>query len=337
MKELLTTYPKKTITLTDLEKLLKPYINTYEEFSNTILSLESEEVLVMVKSKGRTVRAPSLALQYRIDKGLLAVDHHREIQRYRNVFHPSINLDDYYRKVPSIWQDDLPYIQKVDEYIKNNSFPAEQAPAPERSFELVGDEKWLAEKGGKELLERIGVFNKLRIIPVSDPLMFAINPINIHKNTQFHLIVENKTTYQGLLPALPETEFSTLIYGKGKSVIKSIEQFSIQYPIDGSHQFFYFGDIDREGLLIWYALTKRQPAKLALPFYRACLKKTSAKGKEYQKESIEAQNSFLSFFLPEEQDKINKQLAEGKYYPQEILQTKELQKIWRESDWKVLI
>ncbi|ERI08896.1 Wadjet anti-phage system protein JetD domain-containing protein [Aneurinibacillus aneurinilyticus] len=337
IKKLLSIYPKRTITLTQLEELMKPYIDTYGEFSNIILNLESEEVLGMVKSKGRTTRTPSLALQYRIDKRLLATNHHMALQRFRNVLHPSINIDAYYRKDPSIWQSDLPYIQKVDEYIKKYSFPTEKVPAPERSFELVGDEKWVVEKRGKELLEQIGVFDKLNIIPVSEPLMFAINPTNIQNTTQLHLIVENKTTYQGLLPALVEAEFSTLIYGCGKSVIKSIEQFSIQYPLNAHHQFFYFGDIDREGLLIWHSLTKRQPTYLALPFYRACLEKTAVEGKEYQRESEEAQNLFLSFFLPEEQDKIRKLLAEGKYYPQETLKTEELQKIWRESDWKALI
>ncbi|TWI58189.1 Wadjet anti-phage system protein JetD domain-containing protein [Halalkalibacter nanhaiisediminis] len=337
IKKRLATYPKRTITLTQLEELIKPYIHTYEQFADTILQLESEEVLGMVKAKGRTARTPSLALQYRIDKSLLAMNHHKELQRFRNLLHPSINIDDYYRKDPSIWQNDLATILKVDEYIKTYSFPSEQVPAPERSFEIVGDEKWLVEKGGKELLERIGVFNKLKIIPVSEPLMFAINPTNIQNSIQLHLIVENKTTYQGLLPALVETEFSTLIYGSGKSVIKSIEQFAIQYPLEADHQFFYFGDLDREGLMIWYSLTKRQPVHVALPFYLACLAKEAVAGKDYQREHIEALEVFLLFFLPKQQDVIRMLLAEGKYYPQEILKTQELQMIWREADWKALM
>ncbi|MEX2104468.1 MAG: hypothetical protein WD907_03940, partial [Bacilli bacterium] len=76
IKWLLSTYPKKTITLAQLEELMKPYFQTYEEFSNTILYLESDEVIRMVKSKGRTSRTPSLALQYSIDKSLLVANHH---------------------------------------------------------------------------------------------------------------------------------------------------------------------------------------------------------------------------------------------------------------------
>ncbi|WP_100402899.1 Wadjet anti-phage system protein JetD domain-containing protein [Bacillus sp. FJAT-42315] len=330
----LSTYSKRTVSLNELEQLLNDYFDTYEAFSDTILKLESEGVLEMVKSKGRTGRVPSLALQYRINKSLLVADYHKELQRYRYILHPAINLDEYYRKDSSIWAQDLAYIQKVDTYIKQYSFPTEPVPAPERSFEVVGDEKWIVEKGGKELLERIGVFERLHIIPVSEPLMFAINPTNIQSNRQLHLIVENKTTYQGLLPALTETEFSTLIYGSGKTVIKSIEQFSIQYPVNADHHFFYFGDIDREGLKIWHSLSKKQTAIPALPFYRACLEKVSVKGKGYQSENIQAQEAFLGFFSRQEQERVRTLLAKGEYYPQETLKTKELQKIWRESDWR---
>jgi hypothetical protein len=337
IKKILSIHPNKTITLPQMQKFMTPYFNTYEEFSKAVLQLEAEEVLTMVKSKGRTSRTPSLALQYRIDKSLLSAHHHKELQYFRNILHTSISLDDYYRKDPSIWQFDLPFIQKIDDYIKTHGFPLEPVPAPERSFELVGDEKWLTEKDGKELLERVGLFERMMIIPVSEPLMFAIHPNKINCDVQLHLIVENKTTYQGLLPALCETEFSTLIYGCGKSVIKCIEQFSLQYPVEADHHFFYFGDLDREGILIWHLLNKRREVALALPFYRACLNKPQVKGKGYQREQVDAQELFLTYFSRDEQTAICDLLGEGMYYPQETLKTRELQTIWRDSDWRVLM
>jgi hypothetical protein len=212
------------------------------------------------------------------------------------MLHPSINLDEYYRQDPSVWKKDLPFLLKIDQYLKQTSFPKEQVPAPERSYELVGDEKWIVEKGGKEILERIDLFLLLKIIPVSEPLMFGINPNKLNEKTQYHLIVENQTTYQGLLPVLTKTIFSTLIYGAGKAAVKSIEQFSMQYPIEANHQFFYFGDLDREGILIWYSFNQKEKATLALPFYLACLEKEAAIGKEYQKEHNMALEQFLDFF-----------------------------------------
>ncbi|QTN01143.1 hypothetical protein ERJ70_18750 [Sediminibacillus dalangtanensis] len=286
MKEALALYPKKTIDINTLQELSSPFFDSYEAFANEVIALENLGILTMVKSKGRSPRKPSVALHYRINSAKLKKGHHHSIQQYRVQFHSAINLDYYYQQDPKQWQKDLPYLQKIDQYIKMKGFPKEAIPAPERSYEIAGDEKWITEKKGKELLERVRVFDKMQVMPVSDPLQFAINPGQIQTPTQRHLIVENKTTYQGLLPAIKQTAFATLIYGKGKAIIQSIEQFDRQYPVAASHQFFYFGDIDREGIAIWHNLAKKVEMRLALPFYRKCLEKQPAQGKEYQRQRI---------------------------------------------------
>ncbi|MET1249392.1 Wadjet anti-phage system protein JetD domain-containing protein [Sporolactobacillus sp. STCC-11] len=333
----LTEFSKKTVELGELEKLLTPFFQTYETFADRILQFEKENVLIMVRSTGRTIRTPSLALKYRINKSALSGDYHQELQHYRAKLHTAINLDGYYRADPSLWENHLPYLLKIDRYLKTHGFPTDLVPAPERSYELVEDEKWIDEKGGKELLEKIGLYARLTIIPVSDPLMFAINPLKLNEKEQYHLIVENKTTYQGLLPVLKETNCATLIYGCGKAVVKSIEQFSMQYPIDAEHHFLYFGDLDREGLSIWYSLNQKQAARPALPFYLACLKKAPAVGKAYQRSRSLATEQFLAYFSEQQAERIRTMLHDGKYYPQEILKTRELQHIWRGTDWKSLI
>ncbi|ADU29355.1 Wadjet anti-phage system protein JetD domain-containing protein [Evansella cellulosilytica] len=333
IKKELIAFGKRTINLNELEEVIKPYKHTYEDFSSTILQLEEDNIISMVKSKGRTTRKPSLAKQYRIDKSALTENYHKELQYYRAQLDPSISIDKYYGN-PSDWKTDLPYILKVDEYLKKNFYPTDKVPAPERSYELVGDEKWITENSGKSLLEKINVYDKLNIIPVSDPMMFAINPLKLAESKQLHIIVENKTTYQALLPVITETEFSTLVYGSGKKVIKSIEQFELQYPIKATHQFFYFGDIDREGINIWYSLTKQLEVKLAIPFYLECLKKEAALGKGYQKSNGEAEDKFIRFFPENVREQISTLLKNGKYHPQETLNTNELQKVWRESFWR---
>ncbi|WBL16847.1 DUF2220 family protein [Sutcliffiella sp. NC1] len=330
MKKFLNTYSKKTIGLTELEHMFTSSFQSYEQFAKVVLKLEKSAILVMVKSKGRNSRIPSLAFQYRINKSLLVEDFHQELVQYRRRFHSSIILDEYYSKDQSLWKQDLPFIEKIDVYLKQNSFPTDRVPAAERSYEIVGDEKWIDEKGGKELLERIKLFDKLHILPVSDPLMLAVHPSNLSNDIQYHLIVENKTTYQGLVEVLKETDFSTIIYGKGKAVIASIEQFPFQFPIKADHRFLYFGDIDREGISIWYSLNEKRRVELALPFYNACLKKSPAKGKEYQKERLVALESFVNCFETNQQEQIKTLLANGQYYPQESLNTKELQQIWRD-------
>nr|WP_171038239.1 Wadjet anti-phage system protein JetD domain-containing protein [Aquibacillus sediminis] len=338
MKKQLATFRRKTIALSELEQLIEPPLHTYEDFAQRIIQLEEDKVLSMVKAKGRNNRTPSLAFQYRINKSLLMEDYHKQLQSYRTTLHPLIDLDDYYSKDPAVFQNDLVFLSMIDNYLRTEGLPIEPVPAPERSYQLAGDEKWIVEKGGKEVLERIKLFDALKIIPVSEPLMFAVNPYKMQVADQYHLVVENKTTYQGLLPALPDTMFSTLIYGSGKAVIKSIEQFSMQYPVKASHHFFYFGDLDKEGIAIWHHFHHKQSALPALPFYLACLQKTPAKGKVYQQENLQALQNFLSYFSKaEEQQTIQALIDDGMYHPQETLKTKELQQIWRESDWTSLI
>lgn len=331
LKEKLLQFSRKTITLDELQRLA-PKQQTYEQFATNIINLEQENILEMIQSKGRNSRTPSLAFRYRIKKQLLNEAYYKELQQYRIKFHNSIDLDAFFKLDAKTWHTDLPFIIKINAYIQQNGFPTKRVPAPERSFELVGDEKWI-EQAGEELLRRINLWDKLKIMPVSDPLMFAINPFKINEKSTCHLIVENKTTYQALLPVLPTSVFATLIYGAGKKIERGIENFDSQYPTQSVQHFFYFGDIDREGINIWNRLNEKRPAKPALPFYNACLQKNEAYGKTNQTKNEAALHAFLTYFHEHESEKIKQLLAKGAYYPQEVLKTDELQQILLTNDW----
>lgn len=333
-KKQLLQYKKKTIFLTDLEKMVGKQPLRYVTFAEEILKLEEEDILQMVKAKGRNRNTPSLAYQYRINRALLNKDYHAELHRHRFKFDHSMNLDAYFSLDETTWTNDLPYLEKINTYITENGFPEAEAPAPERSFELVGDEKWLVEGQGSEVLARIDLWEKFKIMPVSDPLMFAVHPALINQETHLHLIVENKTTYQALLPILTNTVFTTLIYGSGNKITKSIENFPNQLPIEGRHTFYYFGDIDQSGITIWHSLNIRREVLPATPFYQACLQKNAAFGKTNQRPNEKALEEFLQFFPATVKEKIRKLLADGAYYPQEVLKTSELQAIWEGAAWR---
>jgi len=337
LHEKLVKYRKQKISISDLERMVGRSASTYTKFAEQILKLEETGYLSMVKSTGRNQRTPSLANQYRIHKNLFNQEYHRELQRYRLTFNDAINLDGYFNVDRSTWEKDLPYLEKIHTYIEANGLPKDEAAAPERSFELVGDEKWISEQQGEEVLHRVQLWDRLRIFPVSDPLMFAINPNQVDKDKQLHLIVENKTTYQALLPIITQTNFSTLIYGSGNKIPKSIENFPNQFPVVAKHIFFYFGDIDHSGITIWHSLNNREPAIPALPFYQAALRKEKVHGKTNQRPNEQALISFVAYFAKKQQKQIRALLAEGAYYPQEVLKTKELQKIWEGSSWNQLI
>src|SRR5690606_27951704 len=170
--------------------------------------------------------------------------------------------------------------------------------APERSFQLVGNEKWITDLGGHALLKRLGLWDLLRVHPVSDPLMFAVNPNAATKcppSLYLHFIVENKTTFQALLPMLPSSQFSTLIYGCGNKITGNIDMFPLQFPATVyDHRFYYFGDLDYEGIRIWYETNKQQAIIPALPFYEACLAQPYAMGKTNQRRNDAAVEAFVT-------------------------------------------
>lgn len=330
LKEKLLLFKRKTIKLEELEKLT-PQQESYQVFADDILALEACGILTMMPSKGRNPRSPSLAYHYRIKKSLLNESYYKELQNYRIKLHNDINLDYYFKSDIKTWRQNLPYLEKINQYIEAKGFPVQEAPAPERSFELVGNEKWI-EEGGEEVLQRIQLWDKLKIMPVADPLMFAVNPNQMDAAIQRHLIVENKTTYQALLPALTSSSFATLIYGSGNKVVKSIENFHNQFPVEADHRFFYFGDLDREGIAIWHRLHQKQTVTPALAFYGACLKKQAVLGKTNQTKNKGAIQAFIAYFPDEQAQRIQRMLEEGAYYPQEVLKTEELQEIYLDGE-----
>ncbi|MFY3790425.1 Wadjet anti-phage system protein JetD domain-containing protein [Ureibacillus sp. MALMAid1270] len=329
----LFTFSKTYITLNDLEKM-GPNYQTYEQFSTAILRLEEQGILQAVKSAGCNGKTPSLAYKYRIHYSKLKKDVHKDIEKFSLSIHPALKLDDYFRSLPQKWEADKPYIEKIDKYIKTYGLPTNEVPAPERSLALVGDEKWIQEKNGQKLLESIKIWDQLKIVPVHDPLSFAINPSLINNQIHYHLIVENKTTFDGLIGKITDTPFTTLIYGQGYKITKSIEHFKKQFPVPtASHLFYYFGDIDWEGIKIWHLLTQKIDAIPALYFYRAVLKKQAIPVRTNQVKNETANERFYSYFNDHEKRELQTILTNNYYYPQEVLSSSELKQIWSESDW----
>ncbi len=101
------------------------------------------------------------------------------------------------------------------------------------------------------MLERLGAWEQLKVVPVSDPLMLAVSPsIGFDSKNHLHFIMENKTTFQGLMPELPKLSFSSLIFGYGK-IVGNLGMLRLQYPVQGAEQeLYYFGDLDLEGITV---------------------------------------------------------------------------------------
>lgn len=329
----LKTYKKRTIPLSDLEQQIKEDAN-YNVFASIIQGLTDKQILLPVKSHGTNGKSNPLFNTYRVIKANLRESLNSEIQGYSIMVNPEINLDTYFSLSEEEWNKDLPYIKKINSYLNKNGLPSNYVTIPERSFQLVGDEKWIDEKDGKRLLERIKLWDKLNITTNPDPLMMAVNPLRFAKSRHIHLVVENKATFYALLGTIEETDFTSLIYGAGWKIASNIDRLPTQIGLDKDvHKIYYFGDIDAEGISIWHWLYEKYKIGLGLPFYKTLLRKDYSIGKETQQKNVEAIERFKAYFSEEERVIIDKLINKQGYLPQEGLKKEELIDIWRKNLW----
>jgi hypothetical protein len=326
-------YSKKTVSLGELENLAAGDTR-YEDFVVVVLEHTNAGVLQPVKSHGKSLKNSLLHNSYRIVKSKLPLNHHQDIQNCQLALDPHINLDPYYNLPAASWEQERPWVKMIDIYLKKHGLPTVPASVPERSYQLVEDEKWIEAGGGKAFLERINLWEAMRIISQPDPLMLAVNPHAWQRETLLHLAVENKTPFHALLDTLPNTEFLSLIYGAGWKITADIVLLDKQLGTAGRpRRIYYFGDLDYEGISIWYALYRSCAARPAVEFYQALLQRPAAQGKEYQRCNDQALQNFLDFFTLDQAEQISQVLTAGRYYPQEGLSRTELADIWRNTKW----
>ncbi|OFI06014.1 hypothetical protein CLOACE_13950 [Clostridium acetireducens DSM 10703] len=335
----LKSYKKSTIKLGELENLVSGDI-TYNEFAKSIKRLVNENILIQKNPNNNNGKEISLPYKFGINRYELRKEHVNKIQKYELKISKEIDLQEYFNLNENMWNKDLPYIEKINDYINKKGFPRNYTTAQERSFNIVGDEKWIDEKGGRKILERIKIWEKLNIVNNSDPLMLAINPKKLKtsskqllKITYYHLIVENKATFLELLDVLKDTKFTSLIWGSGWKIVANITMLEKQLGVQGEHKIYYFGDLDNEGISIWNSLNEKVNAFLAVEFYRKLINKNYSLGKETQIEDYNALKNFFEFFSDKENEKIKNILNKGGYLPQEALNKNELRDIWRNTNW----
>lgn len=327
----LKAYKNSSITLGKLEQVC-PGATTYEEFAAALLSLEEQGVLKRIDSSGENFKNPSLANKYTIKKDAFKL-YQQQIKQLQLTVHPLMSLDRYYKLNEKEWERDFKYIKKIDAYLKNHGLPQLPASMPQRSYELTADEKWL-EAGGVKVLERLGVLEQLKIETTPDPLMFSVAPQKFGASVHLHLVVENKTTYYALADILGDTPFTSLIYGQGWKAAANLIYLPKQLNLpECEHKIYYFGDLDAEGIRIWWSINNKIKVKPAIPFYLALLARQAEYGKQTQRLDRHSLEEFLTYFKQDEGQQLSNLLTEGRYYPQEALSKNELQEIWRNSVW----
>lgn len=322
-------YKKVTITLGQLSKIFSD-INNYDEYYKEINSLVDEEILIPIKTSGDNGFLKPLSNKYKINKLKIEARKIDAINKKNISTLNEISLESYFTLPLEEFEKDMKYIDMIDAYIRCKGLPLKKL-APEISYEFTGNEKWIETGSGKQVLTRLGLWEKVVSLGVPDPIAFSINKKLLSNELHKHLIIENKSPYIHLMNIVNETIYNTIIYGQGWKITKGLELFKMQYPFGEKHEFYYFGDIDREGILIYNSLKEYFDIKPAKEFYEEFYDKKWSIGKNNQSYNSLAINSFvedLKTFIEDERPLyIIEMLKNGYYQPQEYLTKIELEKI----------
>ena len=322
----------KRITLDELEKREKAV--DYHGLYEAVISLIESGQIKPIKASGFNGKKPALYKEYKIVEIEKDFSQYEEEISYLLV---SMISTDYYLHHLKQYEEDRKWILLLNDFLKSNRQKL-QVPKSlnERSFEIWHREKFLKEEDGKKVLKRCGMtLEQLNVYETTEPLAYYVHTRNIPQNM---LLLENKDTFYSLRKRMLsenncflQMEFGTIIYGAGKGIYRSFQDFSIcaePYMKDKGNSLYYLGDLDYEGILIFETLVERfAGGVLICPFvqgYLAMLQKAETLGFEKLPEMKEGQNRnvgnlFYSYFTEEYLKKLQKLLEMGRYIPQEIL------------------
>ncbi len=325
------------------ETELREYIRSsdYNEYFEAINSLVKNGTIAPIKSSGSNGMNPPLYKRYSIIKPRL--DYGELIPEIR-LLQGRLNIEGYLAN-PDKYVKHKYWLSLVDTYLKTFSCMLDTPISiNERSFQLFGKEKVLKEDS--ELADVLNFNHGLREI-----LNYYETPEPFFTYDTFHgdnasnvrniLIIENKDTWHTLrrimasgLNTIAGVRFDSLIYGEGKKITRkkdSLTEFSYSFYGDSPICYYYFGDLDYEGICIAQDLIKANPLlriEVFKPLYIAMLEET---GKldlplPYTKENQNRRSVdwFIELFEKARQDRIMDILQSGSYIPQEILNRQNL-------------
>lgn len=327
IKDKLLSYKNKTIKIEDIYKLIG-YME-YEDFVEIINTCIEDKILEPIKSSRTNGRRPALYNKYRILKE--SIDYSAVLEDIK-LLHPTFNHTKY-KENPENYLKYKKEIDLLSKFLwKNGSSLKTPMSINERSFQIWGKEKFLKDSS---VVKSIFQYNDwdLRLLNYYEtPEPFFEYIFSSEKNMNI-LIVENKDTWFSLRKIMREDKlnylyryYNVLLYGEGKKIIRKSGRL-VEYDklLSGSNnKYFYFGDLDYEGIDIYQTLIKYNSElniNLCTELYLLMLKESSKfnlpKMKKGQKK-IDI-SLFLKNFKEDEVKVIVNILENGFYIPQEIL------------------
>lgn len=327
----------KQITLDELGKKFK--LQDYRELYNKILELITENQIKPIKASGLNGKKPALYRKYWLLEETKDYSNYIDELLYQYV--PIISTE-YYLKHLEQYDEDRKWLQLLNIYLKKYEYRlAKPAAMNERSFDIWHREKFLKEEQGNKILKRCKLDIKiLNIYETTEPLAYYVHT---KKTPQNMLILENKDTFYSMrmrmlggIDDILGIEIGTLIYGAGKGIHRSFQDFDFcgePYMKKEENVILYLGDIDYEGIGIFEKFVQLFGAKYHIkPFFQGYSKmidkayeigiESLPRTKEGQNQNIG--NVFFNYFDDKRTSQMKRILEEMKYIPQEILKLEDL-------------
>lgn len=276
--EKLKKYGKKTISKMDLENLFA--VSSVEELFGIIDVLSKQQILSPIKgSKTNGNRVYPIYLKYKV---LVPQDTYEKELEEIYALHPLLRNNDYLMKKPEEYKKYRSLLQKLDRYLFNRNKSAISISRKERSFEIFDEEKILDNNHFCSLLERCGITSN--ILAFYDTPEYCFNDyIPERKSNMTLLICENKDIWFNIRRMMFENHTMNIfdinidgvVYGCGNKISGKDAALTSYTKFIGSEvEYYYWGDIDREGLNIYLRTVRNNPnikIKLFVPAYEEML------------------------------------------------------------------
>lgn len=329
--EKLLTYGK-FITESELQKISRE--GDYLLFHGGVEELVEKGLLKPVKASGSNGRIPPLYNKYRIIK---PQEDYREYPECIRRLNPELNIAAYLKR-PELYIKHLEIVEGLSRYLWYGAGLLEKPMSrKERSFSIWGREKLLDERFA--LVREVLRFNGLG----EDFLNYYDTPepffeyVHSYSPGMMVLVIENKDTwftFRKLMQStgnnvIAGTAVDVLLYGEGNKITKKValEDYAtsmLQSREGQTVKFIYFGDLDREGIRLFFRTREANPGLSIQPFapmYQLMLQLAESREMPEspdKRETPAAVEDFAELLGCEPAD-INRLLTEDRYIPQEII------------------
>ena len=329
--------PKKTISDVELQQIFQE--SDYNLFHTEVERLVESGVLIPVKSSKRNGRLPPLFNKYRIIKP--QEDHTGYLESVRRL-NPVLNISGYLQR-PELYKKHLEIIEGLSRSLwSTQDLLIMPMSRKERSFSIWGREKLLDE-------HRVLVLEVLKFNGLDEAFLNYYDtpePFFEYRHDRGEpmtvLVIENKDTWFTFRKLMQDTGknciagtvVNVLVYGEGNKITKrgALEDYSATMLGGGQSdsggqaaRFLYFGDLDWEGIRLFFRTREANPSLELKPFsslYRLMLElaETVELPKSLDQRGVRGPLSeFLALVGLSKEESLGTLLANGKYIPQEIV------------------